>query len=29
VKCQGREQEASAWFGGQLKKLRQTAAPAR
>ena len=29
VKCQGREQEASAWFGGQLQKLRQTAAPAR
>jgi hypothetical protein len=29
VKCQGREQDASAWFGGQLRKLRDTAAPAR
>lgn len=29
VKCQGREQEASAWFGGQLQKLRHTAAPTR
>ena len=28
VRCQGREQEASAWFGGQLQKLRHTAAPA-
>lgn len=29
VKCQGREQDASAWFGGQLQKLRHTTAPAR
>lgn len=29
VKCQGREQEASAWFGAQLRKLRQPGAPAR
>jgi hypothetical protein len=29
VKCQGREQDASAWFGGQLQKLRHKAAPAR
>ena len=29
VKCQGKEQDASAWFGGQLQKLRQTAAPVR
>lgn len=29
VKCQGREQEASAWFGVQLQKLRSTAAPVR
>lgn len=29
VKCQDREQDASAWFGGQLQKLRRTAAPAR
>jgi hypothetical protein len=30
VKCQGREQDASAWFRGQLQKLRAAAAaPAR
>ena len=29
VKCLGREQDASAWFDGQLQKLRHTAAPAR
>lgn len=29
VKCQGREQDASAWFGGQLQKLRHATAPAR
>ncbi len=28
VECQGREQDASAWFDGQLQKLRHTAAPA-
>jgi hypothetical protein len=29
VKCQGREQEASAWFDVQLQKLRSAAAPVR
>jgi hypothetical protein len=29
VKCQDKEQDASAWFGGQLQKLRHTTAPAR
>jgi hypothetical protein len=29
VKCQDKEQDASAWFGGQLRKLRQSPAPAR
>ena len=28
VKCQGKEQDASAWFGAQLQKLRQATAPA-
>ena len=29
VKCQGKEQDASAWFGDQLQELRRTAATAR
>lgn len=29
VRCQGREQDASAWFEVQLDKLRRPAAPAR
>jgi hypothetical protein len=29
VKCQGSEQDASAWFGGQLQKLRHATAPVR
>lgn len=29
VRCQGREQDASAWFGAQLRILRDPAAPAR
>lgn len=29
VKCQGKEQDASVWFRGQLQKLRHTTAPAR
>lgn len=28
VKCQGKEQDASAWFGAQLQKLRKPAATA-
>jgi hypothetical protein len=27
VKCQGKEQDASAWFGGQLQNIRHQAAP--
>jgi hypothetical protein len=29
VKCQGKEQDASVWFRGQLQKLRHMTAPAR
>ncbi|MGH8025488.1 MAG: DUF5329 domain-containing protein [Pseudoxanthomonas sp.] len=29
VDCQGRQQDAAAWFGAQLRRLRNAAAPAR